>query len=463
MNALTKNLLCVVAASTLSLSPVQSQTLYDNAIIFTMESVDVEPVTGYLLVGESGLVVEVGEGEYEGDLSLEVVDLSGKMVMPGFVSGHNHLWQSAFRGLAFDEVLYPWLEALHWTYGKDFVDGDFYWYTLHGAVDQLSHGITTTYNHSQRLGGTEAQYLESLQAEIDLAQHFVFSYNGDHRDSSKNYETLFRDFMDLAEEEMAKPETYMLAPSMHSVGLHTSEEALVLEMELADEFDLVSQFHYLEQYSRRESDRSEWPILVDADAIRPGSIFAHFIHTTDGILEESAANGVAMIWNPLSNGRLASGLADIPTYLETGVGVGMGVDGAASADIADPFENMRMGLYGLRMQYKDAKIMSAKKIMYLHTLATAEVIGVSDKVGSLEPGKLADFLVLDPSNPGTGGLFDDPAAHIVGTMNSANIESIYVAGEKQVERGQVIGQDMQKIQAEVEDRIAALRARMDAK
>src|SRR6202011_6111815 len=87
-------------------------------------------------------------------------------------------------------------------------------------------------------------------------------------------------------------------------------------------------------------------------------IFGRFLHTNPFILEESGKAGVAMSWKPLSNGRLASGTANIPACLKAGIRVGMGVDGEASGDVADPFENMRTGLYAISDKYEDATILS---------------------------------------------------------------------------------------------------------
>jgi cytosine/adenosine deaminase-related metal-dependent hydrolase len=183
-------------------------------------------------------------------------------------------------------------------------------------------------------------------------------------------------------------------------------------------------------------------------------IFGHFIHTNSFILTESGKAGVAMSWNPLSNGRLASGVADIPACLKAGIRVGMGVDGEASADIADPFENMRSGLYAIRDKYEDATIMSPYDVLRLHTVGSADVLNVADRLGSLEPGKLADFLVIDPTRFRT--VFD-PYASLVFVANERDLERVYVGGDLLVQNGAFLKQDISKVRAEVKQRVAALR------
>ena len=158
-----------------------------------------------------------------------------------------------------------------------------------------------------------------------------------------------------------------------------------------------------------------------------------------------------MSWNPLSNGRLASGVADIPQYLKAGIRVGMGVDGEASADLADPFENMRTGLYAIRDKYENAGVMSPYDVLRLHTMGSADVLGVADKLGSLEVGKMADFLVIDPGH--FGHVFD-PYATLVFVTSQPDLERVYVGGELMVEHGTLLKQDLTKVQREVDGRVA---------
>ncbi|MEM9623891.1 MAG: amidohydrolase family protein, partial [Pseudomonadota bacterium] len=392
-------------------------------------------------------------GAPSADISADtIIDATGKIVMPGFISGHNHLWQSAFRGLAADQELYGWLGALHWTYGDLFVDGDFYTFTLHGALEQLSRGITTTYNHSQRLRGSESQYMESFQAGLDAPQHFIFSYNANVRQPDAKIISDVDRFVKMANKQIGA--SSLLGVSIHSVGLYTGADKLKVEMQLAQKHQLTAQIHYLEEYQRRFRERKNWPMLRAAGAVRDGVTYAHFIHTTDQIITEAAAAGAAMIWNPLSNGRLASGLVDVPRYLEAGLQIGMGVDGAASADVADPFENMRMGMYALRMQHRSATVMSPIEVLRMHTLATARVLKVDDRVGSLEPGKYADFLLIQPP---AGTLFDIASTLVLATQ-AADIESVFVRGQPVVDGGRVPGHDMVALRNDLLTRVARIVA-----
>jgi cytosine/adenosine deaminase-related metal-dependent hydrolase len=153
---------------------------------------------------------------------------------------------------------------------------------------------------------------------------------------------------------------------------------------------------------------------------------------------------------------LASGLADIPKYQAMGLEIGMGVDGAASADVCDPFQNMRMGMYALRMRDSSATVMSSYDVLELHTIKTAEVLEVADRVGSLEAGKLADFLIIEPTSP----VFD-PYASLVMATSASDIESVWVRGIQQVQDGKPLLHDMHAVKADVASRVARIKIASD--
>jgi cytosine/adenosine deaminase-related metal-dependent hydrolase len=240
-----------------------------------------------------------------------------------------------------------------------------------------------------------------------------------------------------------------------STSFNTTYDQSLAEKAMMDEFHLGNQSHYLEPPDTVEAERAKFKWFEDSGLLGPTLYFGHFIHADDAILTKVAAAHSGMSWNPLSNGRLASGVADIPKYRKMGIRVGMGVDGEASADLADPFENMRTGLYAIRDKYEDARIMSPYDVLYLHTMGSADVMGAKDKLGSLEAGKYADFLVIDPTRFGT--IFD-PYASLVLVTAERDLERVYVGGELKVVRGKVLGQDMEKVQRETDRRSAATDA-----
>jgi 5-methylthioadenosine/S-adenosylhomocysteine deaminase len=118
-----------------------------NAYIFTMAADQRAPFHGYLVVGDDGKLIAVAAGNPPASLKAATVwNAEGHWVVPGFISAHSHLWQSAYGGLASDQTLLGWIDAL---YGKAVTQAsaeDLYWFTLEGGLDHLRHGITATYS-----------------------------------------------------------------------------------------------------------------------------------------------------------------------------------------------------------------------------------------------------------------------------------------------------------------------------
>jgi cytosine/adenosine deaminase-related metal-dependent hydrolase len=119
---------------------------------------------------------------------------------------------------------------------------------------------------------------------------------------------------------------------------------------------------------------------------------------------------------------------------------------------------MRVGLYLVRALYEDAHIMQPLDVLRLHTLGSARVMGVADKVGSLEVGKLADFVVVSPTSEIDRAPVFDPAATVVFASNAANVDAVYVGGEKLVEHGVLLRANMKKVSAEVDERVHRLQS-----
>jgi 5-methylthioadenosine/S-adenosylhomocysteine deaminase len=424
-----------------------------------------EPFSGCLLVDAAGKIAGVVAGDPPACAQAEtVVDAAGAWVMPGFVSAHSHLWQSAYRGLAADKTLLGWIDALYGKAVTKATPEDLYWFTLEGGLDHLRHGITSTYSFNY--GGHTPLDKESfseaeLRGEMDAGVRFVHGWEPGKAGPAYTIpvaEERLKTFLDYAhaatktEAEKSRLLSVMINGGTAFDG--TAQQA-VLEAALMKRFDLGNQSHYLEQPETQVIDRDEmWPWFMKSGLVTDRMFFGHFIHTSPQILADTAKAGAGMSWNPLSNGRLASGTADIPLYLKMGIRVGMGVDGEASADLADPFENMRTGLYAIRAKYENAGVMSPYDVLRLHTMGSADVLGVKDRVGSLEVGKMADFLLIDPR---AYGVVTDSYASLVFVTSEEQVRQVYVGGALMVERGKLVRQELDKVEDEVDARV---RARM---
>jgi 5-methylthioadenosine/S-adenosylhomocysteine deaminase len=453
-------LLCaaVLALSLLS-QPVfaEDKLLIVNGTELTMKPGQTEPFVGYVVVGNDGKINAIGKGKPPaGTTAHTTYDAKGKFVLPGFISAHSHMSESAFRGLATDQYVYQypamtgWVEALE-TRELGTRPEDYYWFTLQGALDHLVHGITSVYNFAYAREDDEAFEEYQWRAELDSGMRFIHSYEPSGHSTPEVRRANLEKFLAYAKKDMGRPTVLRMAYS----GWITTPQAIKLDASFMRDYRLYSEIHFLESPVNQQAQRDTFQYIVDANLLGPNVSFGHFIHPDETILRAVAAAGSGMVWNPMSNGRLASGIADIPKYRKMGIKVGMGVDGEGSSDLPDPFENMRMGLYVIRARNESAAILQPIDVLRFHTMGSAEVLGVADKVGSLEVGKFGDILVVDPSLVERGPIID-PYAAVVLSCNAMNLAKVYVGGDLLVDTYHLQKNDMRRVSREVSQRVARL-------
>ncbi len=431
--------------------------LVKNGLLFTLQPGETEPHRGYLLGGDDGKILRVGYGDPPpGTRASQVLDETGRFIMPGFVSAHNHFYQVATRGIGADDSLRDWL-ALVKPYWLKASPKDHYYETLAGCFDLLRHGITSGFNFNDADGQPDID-VEGLSAEMASGIRFVHGYclpiGGTRASRQRDFDAFY-----AYSRKYSRRPTFLALSLGGYASVAPDEDYAQLEGELMAKYGLYNEAHYLESGAPAEvaAQRARFGWFVDSHQLGPTLSFGHLVHADDEILSRIAASGAAMVWNPLSNGRLASGIPDIPRMVRLGIRIGMGVDGQASADLADPFENMRTGLYVIRARYEDPKVLQPRDVLRFHTLGSAEVMGVSDRVGSLEKGKFADFLIIDPHSMETGPVYD-PYGTLVLACGIPNIEQVYVGARLVVEHGACLNPDFARVSAEVSHRMERIRA-----
>ena len=460
--------LLFLLSGSLASAQAPAKLVVRNAYILTMAQGQREPVKGYLVVGDDGRLSTIAAGDPPAGLQTkQSLDAGGHWVIPGFISAHSHLWQSAFRGLGSDQTLLGWIDALYKPAVKASPE-DMYWFTLDGALDHLQHGITGAYNFNfeARTRGRNAASADEydkqgFRAEMDSGIRFVHSmsvgratapgvepsYGAERRGSRSR---LFW----IGRPRSPNRVNFLSVMISGATAFNDTYQQTLMEKQLGTSSIWATRPTTWNRRKPSMSSRVSFAGLWRAVCCQK-ILFSDILFTpTAFILAESGKAGAAMSWNPLSNGRLASGVADIPACLKAGIRVGMGVDGEASADVADPFENMRTGLYAIRDKYENAKIMSPYDVLRLHTMGSADVLGVADRLGSLEPGKFADFLVIDQTR--FRNVFD-PYASLVFVAGERDLERVYVGGDLLVQNGALLKQDMPRVRTEVNRRVEALR------
>lgn len=449
----------------------ETALLVRNGLLFTMKPGEETPFVGYLAVRPDGRIAAVGRGAPPAGLvASRTLDAAGKFISPGFVSAHSHIWQTANRGVGASGTLNAWWGACS-RYIEATTPEDLYWYTLHGSLDFVKSGITTAYNFTfdgSRWTGYNGPTVapipgpweeEQFRGELDSGMRFVHSFSIPYFETPEKNHAKVVAFIEMTKAHASNP-GFLKLSVQGTVAFATDKSWAKVEAAYMREFGLDNEMHMFEPPDQVADQVEKFHWVEEAGMLGPNLFFGHFIHVTPEIISEVGAAGANMSWQPLSNGRLASGVADIPRCLKAGMKIGMGVDDQAASDVPDPFENMRTGLYAVRDKYESAAVLSPLDVLRFHTIGSATVMHVADKVGSLEVGKYADFLVINPRDRDIGPVYD-PCASLVLACTQMNLEQVYIGGSLAAERGKIIGKDFERASQEVHRRSEAIRDRLD--
>jgi 5-methylthioadenosine/S-adenosylhomocysteine deaminase len=160
----------------------------------------------------------------------------------------------------------------------------------------------------------------------------------------------------------------------------------------------------------------------------PGVLAAHAVWVSDAEIALLKERGVGVSHNPESNMKLASGTAPVPAYLRADVAIGLGTDGAASNNDLDMFESMRVASLLHKLQTVDPRAVSARAALEMATIRGARALGMERRIGSLEPGKRADLILVNASGARHTPMYD-PISHLVYVTRGDDVQTTIVHGK----------------------------------
>jgi cytosine/adenosine deaminase-related metal-dependent hydrolase len=314
--------------------------------------------------------------------------------------------------------------------------------SLAGGLDHLSCGITSVYNFTQSRVISLFDYEQSVlkAARVHPAEFVTRQVDGVAASGIRFVTSVRLDDEQVGEDEAftafdavmqhldtVRPDRNLGGSVYGAVQWSSSPATAERERALMNRYGITNQAHFVETAEQIEIQQSKFEWYDAAGVLGPAFAFGHFVHPTEQMVARVRDTGSAVVWQPMSNGRLGSGIAAVPRLLRDSVTVGMGVDDQSCTDVSDPFENMRTGLFIQRALHSDPSILTPADVLAAHTIGSAAAMGVSERVGSLAVGKFADFLVVDPSSPHTGPIWDPIATYVLG-CGLRNLSQVVVGG-----------------------------------
>ena len=196
--------------------------------------------------------------------------------------------------------------------------------------------------------------------------------------------------------------------------------------------------------------RTPVELLDELDLLGPGTSAVHCVHLTDRDIALLAERGVSVVHCPVANAKLGVGVARVPEMLEAGLTVGLGTDGPASNNALDMLETVKFTCLIHKAVRADPTVLKAREALEMATVGGARALGLADQVGSLTPGKKADFIMLDLGRASTTPLHDIYAA-LVYSARSGAVEAVFVDGEPLLLDGEPTRLDPEEVMAKARD------------
>ncbi|ETK35709.1 amidohydrolase family protein [Microbispora sp. ATCC PTA-5024] len=410
------------------------RTVIVNGIV-----IDTEPeprvLPGACVVVEDGVIVSVGPEPPRGDRPAdggdeEVIDATGRIVLPGLVDTHRHVWQSVLRGIAADATLGGYLDLVLGRLAPAFRAEDVYAAELWGAIEALNAGVTTLYDWSH-IQLTPAHTDAAVAALRESGVRAVLAYAHPGPGDGARDEAAVRRFRS---EHFPSAEPGLVTPAFAAWGpVYGSVEAARADWLLARELGLPISLHAT----------GEGPVerLHANGLLGPGVLFVH----GNGMPEEAmklvaAAGGTASV-TPAVECQMGHGLPETGRFRESGVPTGLGVD-TVTAVPGDMFAVMRAAFAAERSRpgRPADRPFTAADVLRMATIEGAAAIGMADRIGSLTPGKQADLLLLDAGAPSLAPVHD-PVAAVVTAADVSTVDTVLVAGRVVKRGGRLVGPD----------------------
>jgi 5-methylthioadenosine/S-adenosylhomocysteine deaminase len=428
-----------------------------NGVVVTGDAAGrVIPAGAVAVDGADIVAVDTAEAIAKQFRGAETLDAGGGIIAPGLINTHTHAPMVLYRGLADDLALMDWLNKYIFpaeakTVSPEFVrDG-----TRLAALEMIQSG-TTTYADMYYFEEEIAKETKAAGLRGVLGQTVIQFPVADAKTPAEG----------LARAEAfitAYKNDPLITPSVAPHAMYTLDgQTLTAARALAQKHGVPTLIHLAETADEAKTSQERYKMspvafLDSLGFLGAGVLAAHGVWVSDAEVSLLASRGVGISHNPESNMKLASGTAPVPAYLKANAALGLGTDGAASNNDLDMFESMRTASLLHKLQSGDPRVVSASEALMMATRGGARALGMERQIGSLEPRKRADLIVVSTSGARQTPLYD-PISHLVYVARGTDVQSTVVHGKVLMRNRQMLTLDETAVLAAARGWVGKVRA-----
>ncbi len=394
---------------------------------------------------DDGRIVEVGEtddlkGRFVGE---KEIDASHMVVMPGLVNLHFHT-DNFSRGVGEDLGLEGWIYNIYYPMLAAMTPDDAYKSGLL-AYTEVIKGGTTCVND---------MYLK-LPSLADAAEktgiRAVLSSEG--ADLIEGQESLEDNEKALLEKNNSAGGRITVVFGVEWIPV-CSPDYIRACRRLADKHGVGIHVHLNEskdevQVCKEKYGKPPTEFVHELGLLGPDVVAAHCVWLNDREIEIMKETGTHISHNPVSNAKLGNGVARVMDYLRAGINVGLGTDDAPCNNNNDMFEVMKYASLFQKAVHTDASLLQSEQVLEMATICGARALGMEDQIGSLEPGKKADLILVNLRAPALTPVFlgenFNVFAHLVFAAHGDNVDTVIIDGQLVMEGRKMLTVDEEEV------------------
>ncbi len=430
----------------MGIQPLAVDFLLTGGTIITMDAEQRILHNGVVVV-KNGQIEWIGARDELGDRfdAAQTLDLSGKVLIPGLINAHGHWAMTLFRGLVDDRPLESWLQTI-WKVEAAFVN-----------AANVTVGSELAMVEMIRCGTTCAadmywQYEETFEsirrAGFRLVNGPIFAeIPGFENRENVSYDSA----LELLDRYQNDPLIHLRiqAHSTYTTNLRILEDIA----RIAEDRHLGFITHASEskgelEIVKQKYGKSPIEVLDSVGLLGKDTLLAHCVHLSDREIERLASTGTSIVHCPSSNLKLSSGIARIADLLHAGVNVAIGTDGPASNNDLDLFHEAQLAALVQKGITGDPTVLPAEKVFAMLTIDGARAVGLADRIGSIEVGKLADLAVLDFDAVNLTPCYD-LYSHLVYAASAADVCHVMVNGRLVMQNREMLTLDEERIKSQI--------------